>query len=246
MLIVFHRKFCVSALVRIHCWDAMRARYFEPGHALSRFGPWRQAFLQRRHARACPTPEASVDKPGKRRKTPFFKKTKPILPEHILNDERVKFMVPYLGKSSYVMLASGFLMTDILNLRILMACGYSSLTTFHIFQKTPLRIPLVGSFFFVLVNASMALKLCKDRYFMLDEDERNIYDTFFSTEMSQTDFKELLSHGALHTCTQRRQLVHAGVVSDLILILEGQAEVRSEYGCCTRLPRRRRPTSSAA
>merc|ERR1712203_1040092 len=102
------------------------------------------------------------------------------------------------------------MMTDILNLRILLAGGYTALTTYHIFQKTPLRIPLVGSFFFICVNAGMALKLCKERFWMLDEEKRRIYDEHFASEMSQSDFNELLSHGSFETCTQRYQLVRAG------------------------------------
>lgn len=191
---------------------------------LSRVTRWHAA-LTRWRLNTTPSPFSQP-----RPKTPFFKKQKPILPDHILSDKRVKAVVPLLGKGSYVMLAGGFLMTDFLYLRILLTGGYAALTCFHIFQKHPLRIPLAGSFFFICVNAGMALLLCKERYWMLSEEEKRIYDENFALEMSQSDFKEFVSHGSMNTDTQRSLIVRAGEVADLIFVLDGCAEVMAESG----------------
>ena len=45
-----------------------------------------------------------------------------------------------LGNASYLALASGFLMTDLLALRALLASGYLGLVCFHSLQKKPLWV----------------------------------------------------------------------------------------------------------
>jgi len=49
-----------------------------------------------------------------------------------------------LGNASYLALASGFLMTDLLALRALLASGYLGLVCFHSLQKKPLWVSWLG------------------------------------------------------------------------------------------------------
>ena len=57
----------------------------------------------------------------------------------------VKAALPFIGNGAYVAIVSGFLMTDILTLRVLLAFGYTGLVTYHLLHTRPLRIPLAWS-----------------------------------------------------------------------------------------------------
>jgi hypothetical protein len=72
--------------------------------------------------------------------------------------------LPVIGHASYITITSGFLMTDVLALRVLLIFGYTGLVAFHSLHERPLRIPLSWSCFFVLVNCTMALILARDRF----------------------------------------------------------------------------------
>jgi hypothetical protein len=89
---------------------------------------------------------------------------KAILPEAVVNHRVVVFVRPYLGNLAYAALASGFLMTDIFSLRLLLISGYSGLVSYHILQRIPMRIPLRWSAFFVAVNSYMLVQLARDLY----------------------------------------------------------------------------------
>ena len=73
-------------------------------------------------------------------------------------------VLPYIGNAGYLALASGFLMTDILALRVLLIGGYSGLVCYHALHQNPLRIPLLWSLLFVGVNAAAAFALASDRF----------------------------------------------------------------------------------
>ena len=81
-----------------------------------------------------------------------------------MNHRVVVFVRPYLGNVAYAALAGGFLMTDIFPLRLLLVGGYSGLVSYHILQRTPMRIPLRWSAFFVAVNSYMLVQLARDLY----------------------------------------------------------------------------------
>ena len=103
--------------------------------------------------------------------------------------------LPVLGNCAYIGLASGFLMTDVLALRILLACGYSGLVTYHALQPRPLRIPLMWSAVFVAVNAFAASKLAADRFpSSLSEEEEELHASSFP-QLTKGQFKQLLEMG---------------------------------------------------
>jgi hypothetical protein len=87
-----------------------------------------------------------------------------LLPASIVLSPYTKMALPVIGHASYITITSGFLMTDVLALRVLLICGYTGLVAFHSLHERPLRIPLSWSAFFVLVNSTMALILARDRF----------------------------------------------------------------------------------
>ncbi|KAL1496853.1 hypothetical protein AB1Y20_014439 [Prymnesium parvum] len=110
-------------------------------------------------------------------------------------DGRLKYFLPGLGNLAYLALASGFLMTDILTLRLLLVGGYSGLVMYHALQQRPLRIPLRWSAFFVAVNAYMAYKLLCDLFpGEFTEEEEAIYSMSFS-QLSRGQFRRLMDAG---------------------------------------------------
>merc|ERR1712187_1074693 len=106
-----------------------------------------------------------------------------------------------------------------------MGGGYSSLLCYHGFQLRPLRIPLMGSALFVLVNAIKAGQILRERFVSLTDEEAHIYKNHFEDSMSVFDFKKFMSHGKVITAECRQQLVHKGEPADLVLIIDGSAEV---------------------
>jgi len=150
----------------------------------------------------------------------------PVLPLSLVVDDRIRQALPWFGKASYVALLSGFMMTDILLLRCLLAAGYAGLTGYHLFQLRPMRIPLVGSLLFCLVNTGMACLVFHERYFLLSSDEELIFAEHFESTMSVRDFKTLMALGEIVHAHDPHALVKKGEVADLVLILEGNAEVR--------------------
>jgi CRP-like cAMP-binding protein len=105
----------------------------------------------------------------------------------------VRLAVPIIGNLAYICLASGFLMTDMLQLRILLAFGYTGLVTFHILRPVPLRIPLRWSAVFVLVNAGAACLLIADQYLApLSDEELQLHRQHFAI-LTPGQFYQLLS-----------------------------------------------------
>eukprot|EP00443_Scrippsiella_acuminata_P071839 CAMPEP_0115437154 /NCGR_PEP_ID=MMETSP0271-20121206/34586_1 /TAXON_ID=71861 /ORGANISM="Scrippsiella trochoidea, Strain CCMP3099" /LENGTH=218 /DNA_ID=CAMNT_0002862749 /DNA_START=175 /DNA_END=831 /DNA_ORIENTATION=+ len=128
------------------------------------------------------------------------------------------------------MLAGGFLMTDIFWLRCLLTSGYITLTTYHLLQLRPLRIPLAGSLVFFVVNSGMALWIFKERFMTLDAEEASIYAEHFESTMSILDFKTLMSYGRIVSAKDPTELMKVGQNADLILVLEGRAQVLLDEG----------------
>mmetsp|Transcript_41157 Transcript_41157/g.46912 ORF Transcript_41157/g.46912 Transcript_41157/m.46912 type:complete len:133 (+) Transcript_41157:48-446(+) len=64
------------------------------------------------------------------------------------SQDATKNALPMIGNGAYLALASGFLMTDMLQLRLMLGIGYTGLVAFHALHPKPLQIPLRWSFFF--------------------------------------------------------------------------------------------------
>jgi len=119
------------------------------------------------------------------------------------------------------------------------------LTFFHLFQLRPLHIPLIGSCLFVCVNAGMGMWVFHERYMLLDEEEEVLYNSFFKGTMSIQAFKrilatgeivyaggplELLHEGEIILVTEPQELIRPGDAVDLVLVLEGEAELEMPDG----------------
>lgn len=128
--------------------------------------------------------------------TPFTLRSTALLPLSVVENKRLKAVLPMVGNAAYIIITSGFLMTDILMLRSLLIVGYSSLATYHLLQTRPMRIPLRWSAFFVLVNVVYALKLVFERWPQgLTDEDIHLYEAFFVERLSRRQFKQLLELG---------------------------------------------------
>jgi len=128
---------------------------------------------------------------------------------------------------AYVALASGFLMTDMLQLRVLLVGGYTGLVAFHSLHARPLKIPLMWSALFVLVNAGAAAFLAADRYaapFTAEEEE--LYQTHFAEMLTRGQFSQLLKLGQRQYMARGSILTQENTICPTLYFLEaGQARV---------------------
>lgn len=144
--------------------------------------------------------------------------SKNLLPLSLVTSPTVKTALPFLGHGAYIIVASGFLMTDMLQLRLVLTGGYTLLVAFHAFHPRPLRIPLGWSALFILVNASAAGVLWMDQFApekLGDEDEA-LYEDHFREALTKGQFYQLMK------LAERKQ-----VPDGTLLSTEGQ--------CCEKL-----------
>eukprot|EP00584_Thalassiosira_punctigera_P003670 CAMPEP_0172535110 /NCGR_PEP_ID=MMETSP1067-20121228/7250_1 /TAXON_ID=265564 ORGANISM="Thalassiosira punctigera, Strain Tpunct2005C2" /NCGR_SAMPLE_ID=MMETSP1067 /ASSEMBLY_ACC=CAM_ASM_000444 /LENGTH=310 /DNA_ID=CAMNT_0013320005 /DNA_START=187 /DNA_END=1120 /DNA_ORIENTATION=+ len=139
-----------------------------------------------------------------------------ILPLDLIESSRVKLALPVIGNAAYVALASGFLTTDMLTLRLALVGGYSGLVAFHSLHPRPLRIPLKWSALFVLVNAGAACLLIADQWGgSLSDDESRLHEEHFSM-LTRGQFKQLMSIGTARVLPAGSRLTEEGVHSEVI------------------------------
>lgn len=137
----------------------------------------------------------------------------------------VQKALPMIGNMAYIALAGGFLMTDVLLLRCLLAFGYGTLVCFHGLQLFPLRIPLAGSIFFVVVNTYFAFRIFLERQVHLSPEEWAIHAEFFS-DMAPYEFEHIVRLGEIKTCSEKTQLVTKDELqTHLVFILDGQVDI---------------------
>lgn len=135
-------------------------------------------------------------------------------------------VLPAIGNGAYAALACGFLMTDILTLRILLVGGYSGLVCYHALQPRPLRIPLRWSMFFVSVNVAMIMHLVNERLPVeLSPEEETLHVASFAP-LSRKQFKRLLDIGQRVTFSDGTLLTEEGVARpELLFIVHGSANM---------------------
>jgi CRP-like cAMP-binding protein len=134
----------------------------------------------------------------------------------------VRSVLPFVGHTAYLMIVSGFLMTDMLQLRVVLAAGYSFLVVFHAHHPRPLRIPLGWSGMFVLVNASAAALLLMDRYApgeMTAADEA-LYENSFKDALTKGQFYQLLKLAQRQTVPSGTVLSEEGKPCDKLYFIE--------------------------
>jgi CRP-like cAMP-binding protein len=146
-----------------------------------------------------------------------------ILPLSVKNSPRIVAALPWLGNVAYIGIASGFLMTDMLQLRVLLVGGYTGLVIYHILRPVPLRIPLRWSAVFVLVNASAAALLVADRYWHywnpLTDEERQLYNDHFSA-LTPGQFTQLMSLVSRQELEDQQVLTVEGVPCPNLYFIE--------------------------
>ena len=149
-----------------------------------------------------------------------------ILPARIVESEVVQNILPFIGNAAYLALASGFVMTDLLTLRVMLVGGYSGLVVYHTLHPRPLRIPLRWSALFVAVNAAMAFKLATELWPPgLTEEELNLHRAFFN-QLTPAQFKTLLDLGERRVLSTGTRLTTERVAcSHLYFVEEGNADL---------------------
>mmetsp|Transcript_26672 Transcript_26672/g.63596 ORF Transcript_26672/g.63596 Transcript_26672/m.63596 type:complete len:465 (+) Transcript_26672:292-1686(+) len=140
-------------------------------------------------------------------------------------------ILPILGNMGYAALASGFLCTDMLELRVLLVSGYGCLVSYHFLQPKPLKIPLWGSGFFVLVNAVAAGLLVADRYAPSlnsteHPDGEDLYNEHFQGILTRGQFHQLLSLAKREKLPTGSVLTHENqVCNKMYFIVKGKAHL---------------------
>lgn len=125
-------------------------------------------------------------------------------------------------------LASGFLMTDMLQLRVMLVGGYAGLVAFHSLHARPLQIPLRWSALFVVVNAGAAMLLFVDQWIgvLLTDDEMALYERHFRDGLTPGQFYYLLKLAKTKEVEDGSMLTREGSASpNLYFIEKGQAKV---------------------
>jgi CRP-like cAMP-binding protein len=144
----------------------------------------------------------------------------------IREQPKIQEFVPLIGNFAYVAIASGFLMTDMLQLRLMLVGGYCGLVVFHVLRHQPLRIPLRWSALFVVVNAGMACSLLADRYMApLSDEEKKLHRQHFAI-LTPGQFYQLLSLGTREDVPDRTVFTVEGEPCPKLYFIEtGQARV---------------------
>jgi CRP-like cAMP-binding protein len=121
---------------------------------------------------------------------------------------------------------SGFLMTDMLQLRVALVGGYTGLVAFHALHPRPLRIPLRWSAIFILVNGGAAIMLAADRWAApLSTDDEKLYLEHFST-LTRGQFYQLLSLGNVQEIPDGKVLTVEGeVCKNVYFVQKGKVKV---------------------
>lgn len=146
----------------------------------------------------------------------------------VLTKEAFRDALPIIGNGAYLALASGFLMTDMLQLRLMLVGGYSGLVTFHALHTRPLQIPLRWSALFVAVNAAAAAMLFVEEWIgaLLTEEELALYKQHFSDGLTPGQFYYLLQLATTQEIEDGKVMTQEGCVSpNLYFIEKGQAKV---------------------
>jgi CRP-like cAMP-binding protein len=135
--------------------------------------------------------------------------------------------LPLIGNGAYLAICSGFLMTDMLQLRLLLVGGYTGLVLFHSLHVKPLVIPLRWSFVFVMINAGAAALLVVDQFgASLSEEEELLFETHFQQYLTRGQFWHLLKLSKQESIPDGTVLTTEGQISPhLYFLLEGQAKV---------------------
>jgi hypothetical protein len=144
----------------------------------------------------------------------------------IVRNPKVRAALPVIGNGAYLAIVSGFLMTDMLHLRVALVGGYTGLVAFHSLHPNPLKIPLRWSAVFVVVNAVAVGLLAHDRYGpALSLEEEELFKNHFS-QLTKGQFHQLVCLGQRQEIPDGTNLTVEGKACPrLYFILKGTAKV---------------------
>jgi CRP-like cAMP-binding protein len=147
--------------------------------------------------------------------------------ENSLSQMSTKELLPFIGNGAYLAIVSGFLMTDMLQLRLALVGGYSGLVLFHSLHAKPLKIPLRWSALFVLVNAGAAVLLVLDQFgATLTDEQEALFESHFAESLTRGQFCQLLQMAKQETIPDGTVLTTEGRESpNLYFIVQGQCKV---------------------
>lgn len=149
-----------------------------------------------------------------------------ILPEHIVHNPSVFNNLSYAGYIGYAQLAAGMLCHDVLFLRSLITGGSAVMTSFHLLQRVPLRIPLFFSALFTLINLTFAVQIFLARRVNLSEEESAIHQEFFADVMADFEFQKLIRAGTIEKPSKPTKIIQAGQPqTHLAYVLDGSVDI---------------------
>lgn len=141
------------------------------------------------------------------------------------------------GHAAFMLAGAAFVVSDILWLRVLAttSCSLAILfNTFHPVGKV-LWLPVRWNVFYVSVNAFYVASLAAERWVVLSDEEREIYEIYFHDAMELKDFQRLMRLARMEDARERTTVLQRGEPnSQLILLLDGEAELEIRAGVTTR------------
>lgn len=150
--------------------------------------------------------------------------------QRAFSQDAIRRALPIIGNGAYMALASGFLATDMFQLRLMLVGGYTGLVAFHSLHPKPLQIPLRWSMLFVVVNAGAVMMLFMDRWIgdvLLSDEEMALYEKHFKDDSGLTtgQFYYLLQMATTEEIPDGNILTKEGRVSpNLFFVEKGQAK----------------------
>ncbi|CAM9853634.1 unnamed protein product, partial [Ectocarpus fasciculatus] len=140
------------------------------------------------------------------------------------------------GHFSFAILTLAYLETDVLKLRYLVACGSTLNVMFNLFRVVgpPVWIPIKWNAGFLALNTIMVLFLLKERQeaeeLGKDPEQARIFREIFErVQLSPVHFLRLMDAAERRVMLKGNDLIQEGRPhEEVFLIVEGQAEVRSE------------------
>lgn len=134
------------------------------------------------------------------------------------------------GHASFVLLATSYLESDPLHLRMLAMAGFGSMSVFQYFRPQPLWLPLRWNAIFIAINFGMSARLIAERErakTFQTRDEELYQRVFAHAGVSRPDFMCLLDRSELHHVRRRgeKMATQNATLDHLSLILTGEAQV---------------------
>ncbi|GMI36653.1 hypothetical protein TeGR_g10765 [Tetraparma gracilis] len=134
------------------------------------------------------------------------------------------------GHTSFLLLGTSYLTTDILSLRCLAMSGMSLSIIFQFYRPVPLTIPIRWNLLFLAINSVMVAALLKERMeaSQMSPQMQDLYDKEFKKMgFTQIEFHRLASNGSLKTLPRGSSLAVASQKQHhMYFLVSGRVSVR--------------------